>query len=88
MKCIIKVKGRGFQLSPPWIPKGVQRKNGPVLAIDEKGFLKGGRRWMPVMGEFHFSRYPSEAWKKEIAKIKSGAVDIISSYIFWIHHFH
>ena len=41
---------------------------------------------MPVMGEFHFSRYPSEAWKKEIAKIKSGAVDIISSYIFWIHH--
>ncbi|HHW47886.1 MAG TPA: glycosyl hydrolase family 35 [Clostridiaceae bacterium] len=45
-----------------------------------------GEPWIPVMGEFHFSRFPCGFWEEEILKIKAGGVNIISSYIFWNHH--
>ncbi|MEG1834503.1 MAG: beta-galactosidase [Oscillospiraceae bacterium] len=41
---------------------------------------------MPVIGEFHFSRYPNEQWEDEILKMKAGGIDIISTYLFWIYH--
>ncbi|MGN0266540.1 MAG: beta-galactosidase [Lachnospiraceae bacterium] len=47
---------------------------------------KDGKPWFPVMGEFHFSRYPEKYWKESIYKMKAGGVDIVSTYVFWIHH--
>jgi len=41
---------------------------------------------VPVIGEFHFSRYPSEMWEDEIKKMKAGGITIIASYLFWIYH--
>lgn len=41
---------------------------------------------VPVMGEFHFSRYPSDLWEDEIKKMKAGGITIIASYLFWIYH--
>ena len=38
------------------------------------------------MGEIHYSRVPEECWEDELIKMKSGGVDVISSYVFWIHH--
>ena len=38
------------------------------------------------MGEFHFSRYPEKYWEEEILKMKAGGVQVVSTYIFWIHH--
>ena len=37
------------------------------------------------MGEFHFSRYPHQEWEGELLKMKAGGVDIVATYIFWIH---
>lgn len=47
---------------------------------------KNGEPWFPVMGEFHFSRYPEQYWKESVYKMKAGGVDIVSTYVFWIHH--
>lgn len=47
---------------------------------------KNGESWFPVMGEFHFSRYPEQYWKESVYKMKAGGVDIVSTYVFWIHH--
>ncbi|MGN0251941.1 MAG: beta-galactosidase [Oliverpabstia sp.] len=47
---------------------------------------RNGAPWFPVMGEFHFSRYPEQYWKESVYKMKAGGVDIISTYVFWIHH--
>jgi beta-galactosidase len=44
-----------------------------------------GKPWLPVMGEFHFSRYPDAGWEEQILKMKAAGVQIISSYIFWNH---
>ncbi len=38
------------------------------------------------MGEFHFTRYPEAYWEEEILKMKASGVDVISTYVFWIHH--
>ena len=38
------------------------------------------------MGEFHFARYPTNEWREELLKMKAGGVDIVSTYVFWIHH--
>ena len=38
------------------------------------------------MGEFHYARYPASEWEREILKMKAGGVDIVATYVFWIHH--
>lgn len=41
---------------------------------------------LPVMGEFHFSRYPKEEWEQALLNMKCGGVEIAATYVFWIHH--
>lgn len=38
------------------------------------------------MGEFHFSRYPAAEWEHEILKMKAAGVEIVATYVIWIHH--
>lgn len=45
-----------------------------------------GQPVIPVMGEFHFSRYPAAQWEEEILKMKAGGVTIIPTYVFWNLH--
>jgi len=47
---------------------------------------KNGDPWFPVMGEIHYSRYPSEYWKESLCKMKAGGIDVVSTYVIWIHH--
>ena len=54
--------------------------------FDEKSLFRDGKRWFPVMGEIHYSRYPHQYWKEALLKMKAGGVDIVSAYTIWIHH--
>ena len=45
-----------------------------------------GQPFFGICGEFHYSRYPAGEWEPEIIKIKLGGVNILSTYVFWIHH--
>ena len=47
---------------------------------------KNGQAWFPIMGEFHYSRYPNKLWRESLLKMKAGGVNIVSSYVIWIHH--
>ena len=38
------------------------------------------------MGEFHYSRMPEAQWEEEILKMKAAGVEIIATYVIWIHH--
>jgi len=38
------------------------------------------------MGEFHYTRYPEAYWEEEILKMKASGVQIIATYVIWIHH--
>jgi hypothetical protein len=65
---------------------GGRSPDGHVLAANSRYLVLDGTPWFPVMGEFHFARYPEAYWEEEILKMKAGGVQIISTYIFWIHH--
>lgn len=57
-----------------------------VFSYNNKYITKDGKPYFPVMGEFHYSRYPAYMWEKELMKMKAGGVDVVSSYVIWIHH--
>lgn len=59
---------------------------GTELAVDGVSLLGNGRRIMPVMGEIHYARYPRSEWWDALLKMKAGGVDVVASYVFWIHH--
>ena len=60
--------------------------DGSILTLDSSSLLLDGWRWMPAMGEFQYSRYPETEWREELLKMKAGGIDIVSTYVFWIHH--
>ncbi len=62
------------------------RLDGTTLTLDSDSLLLNGKPWMPVMGEFHYARYPETEWREELLKMKAGGVDTVATYVFWIHH--
>jgi hypothetical protein len=60
--------------------------DGTTLGVNSQYLARNGKPWIPVMGEFHFSRYPQAYWEEEILKMKADGVQVIATYIFWIHH--
>lgn len=65
---------------------GATDPNGTAFEVTSQYFTRGGKPWIGVMGEFHFSRYDCNEWRRELAKMKAGGITVIASYIFWIHH--
>ena len=59
---------------------------GTTISLDRHSLLVDGKPWTPVMGEFHYSRYPENEWLAELRKMKAGGIDIVATYVFWIHH--
>ncbi|WUG28637.1 beta-galactosidase [Streptomyces sp. NBC_00464] len=56
------------------------------MTVDSRSLFRDGRPWIPVMGEFHFSRYPAAEWREELLKIKAGGIDLVATYLFWNQH--
>jgi hypothetical protein len=72
---------------PEAIPLGTARRpDGATLTVDSRSLRLNGQPWTPVMGEFHYSRYPAGEWRGELLKMKAGGIDIVATYVFWIHH--
>lgn len=65
---------------------GGKNPDGTEINLTNKYFTKGGKPFIGVMGEFHFSRYNRSEWHKELAKMKAGGITIVSTYLFWIYH--
>jgi hypothetical protein len=80
--------------SQPWLDPGPARyepgsatnPSGVTLGLNNRFLTLDGKPWLPVSGEFHFSRYPRVQWEDEILKMKAAGVNVISTYVIWIHH--
>jgi len=59
---------------------------GHAIEATSRYLTREGKPWLPVMGEFHFSRYPEAEWEEELEKMKAGGVSIVASYVIWIYH--
>lgn len=60
--------------------------SGSTLGLNSRYLTLNGKPWLPVMGEFHFSRYPRTEWEQELLKMKAAGVNIVATYVIWIHH--
>ena len=65
---------------------GISPAGEEIGVRDSRYLTLDGKPWLPVMGEFHFSRYPEPYWDEELAKMKAGGVQVVATYVFWIHH--
>ena len=59
---------------------------GQTIGLTSFYMERDGCPSLPIMGEFHYSRFPHYDWDEEVAKIAAGGIDILSTYVFWIHH--
>lgn len=50
--------------------------NSYYVSVNKKPFI-------PIAGEFHYSRYPSQYWDESIKKMKAGGINVIATYVFW-----
>ncbi|QCB94517.1 beta-galactosidase [Cellulomonas shaoxiangyii] len=58
----------------------------PGLALTSRYLERDGRPWVPVSGEVHYARIPRERWRERLQLVRSGGVDVVSTYVTWIHH--
>jgi beta-galactosidase len=83
---VIQAKVAAAPPQPLPFPAGGRSPDGHTLSVNDRYLMRDGEPWFPVMGEFQYSRYPESRWEEEILKMKAGGVQIVSTYIFWIHH--
>lgn len=60
--------------------------DGHTIGLNNQYVTQDGQPWIPVMGEFHYTRYPPQYWEDEIVKMKSAGIDVIATYVIWAHH--
>lgn len=65
--------------------KGVSN-NGDILDFTNYYMRKNEKPFFGISGEFHFSRMDDARWEDEIVKMKMCGINVIATYIFWIHH--
>lgn len=49
-------------------------------------FTKKEKPFIPLSGEFHYSRYDHRQWKVELLKMKASGLNAVATYVFWNHH--
>ena len=68
------------------IRMGGINKQGQTLDFSNYYMRLDGKPFYAVCGEAHFSRIPEGFWEDELLKMKMGGLNIVSTYVFWIHH--
>jgi beta-galactosidase len=65
---------------------GGSNLKGETISVNNYFISKNSKPFIPITGEFHFSRYPNRYWDESIKKMKAGGVNIIATYVFWNIH--
>ena len=65
---------------------GGANPQGGRIDVNNLYLERDGKPWVPIMGEFHFSRGSRQHWYRELCKMKAGGVTVVATYLFWIYH--
>lgn len=61
-------------------------KSGGEFSFTNYYMMKNGKPFFGVSGEFHYSRMSDTRWEDEIIKMKMCSINVVATYVFWIHH--
>jgi beta-galactosidase len=59
---------------------------GDTIGVNSFYIERNGKPFIPVIGEFHFSRYPHQYWDEQLKKMKAGGITVVATYVFWNMH--
>lgn len=65
---------------------GGSNPSGDSIDVNSYYLTQNGEPFFPVIGEFHYSRYPAKYWEESIRKMKAGGINVIATYVFWNLH--
>jgi beta-galactosidase len=65
---------------------GGTNAKGETIEVNSFYLERNGKPFIPVIGEFHFSRYPHQYWDEQLKKMKAGGITVVATYIFWNMH--
>lgn len=65
---------------------GGKSPSGGSIAVNNFYISQNGKPFIPIMGEFHYCRFPKAQWKEELLKMKAGGINTVSTYVFWNIH--
>lgn len=65
---------------------GGANQEGERIDVTNRYLERGGKPWIGVMGEYHFTRDNRENWYTELCKMKAGGITVVATYMFWIYH--
>ncbi|WP_167606214.1 beta-galactosidase [Maribellus sediminis] len=65
---------------------GGSNPDGEEISVNSYYIERDGKPFFPIVGEFHYSRFPEEYWEEEIIKMKAGGINVIATYVFWNLH--
>ncbi len=65
---------------------GGSNYEGDNIEVNSYYIEENGKAFIPIVGEFHYCRFPEEYWEESIQKMKAGGINVVSSYVFWNMH--
>ena len=65
---------------------GGSNVKGDKIEVNSFYLERNGKPFIPVIGEFHFSRYPHQYWDEQLKKMKAGGITVVATYVFWNMH--
>lgn len=65
---------------------GGSNAKGDNISVNSFYIEKNNQPFIPVVGEFHFSRYPHQYWDEQLKKMKAGGITVVATYVFWNMH--
>ena len=65
---------------------GGRSVKGDTIGVNSFYLERNEKPFIPVIGEFHFSRYPHQYWDEELKKMKAGGITVVATYVFWNMH--
>ena len=85
-KYTIDITAPGKTIESGKLKSGGTNSKNESIEVNNYYLVINGKPFIPVTGEFHFSRYPNKYWEESLRKMKAGGINIIATYIFWNIH--
>jgi len=85
-KYSIDITNSKYDVKRGHLDLGGSNAKGETISVNSFYLERNGKPFIPVIGEFHFSRYPHQYWDEQLKKMKAGGITVVATYIFWNMH--
>lgn len=82
----INIKGVKYEVKQGQLDLGGKNLKGETIGANSFYLERNNTPFIPVIGEFHFSRYPHQYWDEQLKKMKAGGITVVATYVFWNMH--